>query len=35
MVDKLAVGAKKIAKNTGKTIGYNQKPDKLLGNKQN
>jgi len=33
MVDKLAVGAKKIAKNTGKTIGYNKKPDKLLGNK--
>lgn len=34
-VDRLAVNAKKIAKNTGKTTGYNHKPDKLLGNKQN
>ena len=34
-VDKLAVDAKRIAKDTGKTTGYNQKPDVLLGNKEN
>lgn len=33
-VDKLAVDAKKIAKKTQKTLGYNQKPDSLLGNKK-
>lgn len=33
--DKLAVEAKLFSKNTGKTIGYNQKPDNLLGSKQN
>ena len=33
-VDNLAVEAKKTAKITGKTTGYNQKPDKLLGSKQ-
>lgn len=32
-VDKLAVNAKKIAKKTQKTTGYNQKPDSLLGKK--
>lgn len=35
MVDKLAVEAKKVAEDTGKTTGYNQEPDELLGNKQN
>jgi ribonuclease HI len=34
-VDQLAVNAKKVAKNTGKTIGYNQCDDKLLGSKEN
>ena len=34
-VDRLAVDAKKVAKNTGKTIGYNQSDDKLLGSKEN
>lgn len=33
--DVLAVRAKKIAKKTGKTIGYNQKNDRLLGRKEN
>jgi ribonuclease HI len=33
--DKLAVEAKKIAKNTGKTLGYDGLDDKLLGKKQN
>lgn len=33
--DRLAVEAKIQSKNTGKTIGYNNKPDKLLGNKNN
>ena len=34
-VDSLAVEAKMIAKATGKTTGYNQKPDSLLGGKSN
>ena len=34
-VDKLAVVAKKMAKDTGKTTGYNQRDDKLLGSKIN
>lgn len=34
-VDALAVRAKKVAKNSGKTTGYNQMPDSLLGSKQN
>ena len=34
-VDKLAVVAKKMAKDTGKTTGYNQCDDKLLGSKIN
>ncbi|WP_458406254.1 ribonuclease H family protein [Methanobrevibacter sp.] len=34
-VDKLAVVAKKVAKTTGKTLGYNGEPDNLLGQKQN
>lgn len=34
-VDQLAVDAKKVAKNTGKTIGYNQSDDNLLGSKEN
>lgn len=34
-VDKLAVDAKKVARNTGKTIEYNQKDEGLLGNKGN
>ncbi|MBQ6100148.1 MAG: hypothetical protein IJL02_09870 [Methanobrevibacter sp.] len=33
-VDELAVNAKINAKKTGKTIGYNNKPDKLLGTKK-
>ena len=32
-VDKLAVDAKKTAKSTGKTIGYNNKNDPILGRK--
>lgn len=31
--DELAVEAKSIAKKTGRTIGYNSKPDSLLGTK--
>jgi ribonuclease HI len=31
--DKRAVNAKKLCKKTQKTIGYNQKPDSLLGKK--
>ncbi len=34
-VDKLAVDAKKVAKDTGKTVGYNQMDDNLLGSKRN
>jgi ribonuclease HI len=34
-VDRLAVEAKKTAKRTGKTVGYNNSSDKLLGNKKN
>lgn len=34
-VDALAVRAKKAAKNTGKTTGYNQMDDPLLGSKKN
>lgn len=34
-VDKLAVDAKMIAKATGKTVGYNQQNDGLLGGKRN
>ncbi|WP_297825718.1 ribonuclease H [uncultured Methanobrevibacter sp.] len=34
-VDKLAVEAKKIAKRTGKTVGYNGQGDRLLGSKKN
>ena len=31
--DELAVNAKKLAKSTGRTIGYNDEPDSLLGTK--
>ena len=34
-VDRLAVKAKRMAKETGKTTGYNQEDDDLLGSKNN
>ena len=34
-VDRLAVQSKKLAKSTGRTTGYNQKDDSLLGSKKN